>query len=71
LENRNLLSGLNLQMVGLGKLICTIKGPLARPEVGLRIESVNIAGYQIPTDIGKVTGGKGIKIDLRLPRKKK
>jgi len=67
LENKNLLQGLVLELVGVGKLVCTIKGPLSRPDVSLRVESVNVAGYNIPTDIGK----KGSKIQIRIPRKKK
>lgn len=67
LENRNLLQGLALELVGVGKLVCTIKGPLSRPEVTLRVESINVAGYNIPTNIGK----KGSGIQIRIPRKKK
>ena len=35
LENRNLLQGLALELVGIGKLVCTIKGPLSKPTVTL------------------------------------
>lgn len=67
MENRNLLQGLALELVGVGKLVCTIKGPLSRPDVSLRIESISVGGYNIPTNIGK----KGSKIQIRIPRKKK
>jgi hypothetical protein len=66
LENRNLLQGLALELVGVGKLVCTIKGPISHPDVSLRIESVNVAGYNIPTNIGK----KGSRIQIRIPRKR-